>query len=164
MYAFSFWSTFQSVFRNLLKTYTALYSLYMAVTPSPAPSPLALPRIKSNPIFRHVTSRSTKVLVKTCTCVQITKKMLKYTSNLYITSIKMLTINLQALHLIDYIQQTLRTSAKIFVHVLLKFSLLFLFSPLPTNPLQNLARIAGIWIYFHGSCMATYMLAHNALL
>ena len=82
------------------------------------------------------------VQIKKCKSIKYTSN--KYNSNLYITSIKMLTVNLQALHLIDYIQQTLRTSANIFVHVLLKFSLLFLFSPLPTNPLHNLARIAGI--------------------
>ena len=32
---------------------------------------------KSNPLFRHVTPRSTKVLVKTCTCMQIRKLNIK---------------------------------------------------------------------------------------
>ena len=51
-------------------------------------------QIKSNPLFRHVTHRSTKVLVKTCTCVP--KKKEKYTSNLYITTINTRTkIDLQ---------------------------------------------------------------------
>ena len=34
-------------------------------------------QIKSNPLFRHVTPRSTKVLVKTCTCIQIRKLKIK---------------------------------------------------------------------------------------
>ena len=54
-------------------------------------------QIKSNPLFRHVTPRSTKVLVKTCTCIQIRKLKIKkkknYASNLYITTVKILTIN-----------------------------------------------------------------------
>ena len=31
-------------------------------------------QINSNPLFRQVTTRSTKVLVKKCTCVQLKKK------------------------------------------------------------------------------------------
>ena len=54
-------------------------------------------QIKSNPLLRHVTPRSTKVLVKTCTCIQIRKLKIKkkknYASNLYITTVKILTIN-----------------------------------------------------------------------
>ena len=54
-------------------------------------------QIKSNPLFRHVTPRSTKVLVKTCTCIQIRKLKIKkkknYARNLYITTVKILAIN-----------------------------------------------------------------------
>ena len=32
-------------------------------------------QIKSNPLFRHVTPRSTKVLVKTCTCKNVLKRV-----------------------------------------------------------------------------------------
>ena len=35
------------------------------------------PQIKSNPLFRHVTPRSTKVLVKTCTCIKTRKLKIK---------------------------------------------------------------------------------------
>ena len=51
---------------------------------------------KSNPLFRHVTPRCTKVLVKTRTCIQIRKLKIKkknYARNLYITTVKILAIN-----------------------------------------------------------------------
>ena len=51
---------------------------------------------KSNPLFRHVTPRSTKVLVKTRTCIQIRKLKIKkknYARNLYMTTVKILAIN-----------------------------------------------------------------------
>ena len=53
-------------------------------------------QIKSNPLFKHITPRSTKILIKMCTCIQIRKLKIKkrnYGSNLYITTVKILTIN-----------------------------------------------------------------------
>ena len=68
------------------KNYTMLFDS----TQRPSTLVVKSNQIKSNPSFRHVTPRSTtRVLVKTCTSVQI--KM--YSSNLYITTIKILTIN-----------------------------------------------------------------------
>ena len=59
---------------NTISTYSA--------TPSPPPSPRQI-QIKSNPLFNHVAPRSTEVLVKTCTCMQIRK--LKIEKNILVT-------------------------------------------------------------------------------
>ena len=82
-----------------MKTHTALYSPYMAVPVPPPPPGLPKDQIKS-----YIQTRNTQEHQSSRENVYVfTKKNVKYTSNLYITSIKMLTINLQALHSIDYI-------------------------------------------------------------
>ena len=79
-------------------------------------------QIKSNPLLRHVTPRSTKALVKTCTCIQIRKLKIKkkknYASNLYITTVKILTINRST----KWLKAESKTKAiyKIYKHYILK--------------------------------------------
>ena len=58
-------SSYRNVF--VAKNYTMLFDS------TQRPSTLVVKSNQSNPSFRHVTPRSTKVLVKTCTSVQIKK-------------------------------------------------------------------------------------------